>query len=480
MTGVETVKEFEVITNAYTSEYGNYSGGVFNAITKSGTNQFHGSMFEFLRNSSLDAANFFDTAKPAFNRNQFGATVGGPILANKAFFFVGYEGLRQRRGVTATHRVPTVAARSGIIPGLAPITVHPGIAPWLTSKVFPFPSAGGRDFGDGTADFVRVETLPTNENFWTTRLDYAFEGNHTLFFRYLDSDGGNANPSLNVDVVDNNDTRSATLGYTRILSSSLLGSVSSSYTRGAMFTTLELHDGAELPLATWGDKVVAPGAVPALSLGSNISQPGGDATEPRAFDQKTFQQKASITWQKGRHALKFGGKYTYYMLAGTEPFNAAGMYTFRNLADALQGIPDGFAINTTEGGFPYHYRQWYTGAFIQDDIRLLSNLTLNAGLRYEFMSVVGEKDDRLSNVRDDWLRPGLTAADIFQIDDDHPLYQQPCSACFAPRVGVVWDPFGDGKSSVRSGFGMSYVPVTAGRMSVSEFSRSPLPIPASK
>src|SRR5918912_35334 len=148
--GVETVKEFRVLTSTYSAEYGRATGGVFLAVTKSGTNTFGGSVFEFLRNDALDARNFFDAAKPEFRRNQFGGTFGGPIVKNRTFFFTSYEGLREFKGITTVSVVPDNNARRGIVPGRTSTTVDARSLPIL--DLFPLPN--GRTFSDGTAEFI--------------------------------------------------------------------------------------------------------------------------------------------------------------------------------------------------------------------------------------------------------------------------------------------------------------------------------------
>ena len=150
--GVDTVAEFQVLTNTYSAEYGVAGGGIITTATKSGTNTFHGSVFEYLRNNKLDAKNFFDrkdASIPPFKRNQFGFSFGGPIRKDKTFFFGGWEGLRERLAVTRATLVPTAAARNGILP-TATVQVPPGVKPFL--GLYPLPTPGGRDFLDGRAE----------------------------------------------------------------------------------------------------------------------------------------------------------------------------------------------------------------------------------------------------------------------------------------------------------------------------------------
>src|SRR6202158_2445556 len=177
--GSDAVAEFSVLSSNYPAEYGRSSGGVINALTGSGTNEFHGSVYEFLRNSALDASNFFDSTKPPFKRNQFGATAGGPILKDRTFIFGNYEGLRQSLGETQVNTVPTDTARAGHLAG-GDVTVDPRIVPYL--PIWPLPNSGSCPAGTvcdvGTFKLVSQQVTP--ENYFTTRVDHKFSTNDAL------------------------------------------------------------------------------------------------------------------------------------------------------------------------------------------------------------------------------------------------------------------------------------------------------------
>ena len=187
--GAETVREFQVLTNSYSAQYGRQLGGVITAVTKSGTNAFHGSAYEFHRNENMDAAKWEDNRvgrdKPAFVRNQFGATIGGPITQDKAFFFLAYEGMRQVESFTKTARVPDLNARMGILPNKT-VEVSPIIAPYV--EFFPLPSSGGQVFeADGTAEFIFVAKEPITEDFVQGRYDHQFSDSDSFFARFTAS-----------------------------------------------------------------------------------------------------------------------------------------------------------------------------------------------------------------------------------------------------------------------------------------------------
>src|SRR6266508_6164739 len=181
--GVEAVLEFQVLTNAYSAEFGRSAGGIINAVTRSGANDYHGSLFEFHRNSALDARNFFDPPsrpKPDFRRNQFGAVLGGPLKKDRTFFFAAYEGLIERLGVTGITAVPDDDARRGILPGGRTVTLHPAIPAYLDLL---FPHANGRSLGGGAAEYLFTESQPTDEHFFQVRLDHRLSPASTLFVR---------------------------------------------------------------------------------------------------------------------------------------------------------------------------------------------------------------------------------------------------------------------------------------------------------
>src|SRR2546426_5336681 len=180
--GVDAVKEFSVQTHDYSAEFGRAAGGVISAVTKSGTNSLHGTLFEFHRNSAMDAKNFFDvgTSPPPFTRNQFGGTAGGPIVKNKLFYFGSYEGLRQQLSTTRIARLPNAAAHNGLLPAGA-VTINSQIKPYL-DLLYPIPT--GTDFGDGTAELRHVEKDPTRENFFVGKIDWQANNNDSIFARF--------------------------------------------------------------------------------------------------------------------------------------------------------------------------------------------------------------------------------------------------------------------------------------------------------
>src|SRR2546427_8666356 len=186
--GVEAVLEFQVLTNAYSAEFGRSAGGVINAVTRSGANALHGSGFEFYRNSALDAKNYFDPKDkpiPDFFRHQFGGVLGGPLRKDKTFYFAAIESLIERLGITGVTSVPDDNARAGRLPGRT-VTLHPAVPAYLDLL---FPRANGRSLGGGAAGYLFTQTQPTNEYFGQIRIDHRFTGGNSLFARYTFDDG---------------------------------------------------------------------------------------------------------------------------------------------------------------------------------------------------------------------------------------------------------------------------------------------------
>ena len=228
--GVDTIQEFKIFTNSFKAEFGHSSGSVTTAVTRSGTNDFHGTAFEYIRNSVLDARNYFDPSSgpPAFRRNQFGGVLGGPIKKDKTFFFGGYEGLRQGLATTQTAIVPTALARQGILPS-GTVPVNPDIVPYL--NLYPLPN--GTDFGDGTGAFLSVPTVPTNEDNSMVRVDHQLNARTSLSARYMfDTDSVSAQQQLPDYFIDEATRRQyLTLQANTVLSAKALNSFRFAFNR---------------------------------------------------------------------------------------------------------------------------------------------------------------------------------------------------------------------------------------------------------
>ena len=431
--GVETIREFRVVTNAYSADYGRAMGGVISLVSKSGSNEVHGSGFEFARNSKLDARNFFDgTTPPPFKRNQFGAAGGGPLQKNKLFFFGGVERLQDDLGNTEITTVPNAAAHAGAFGA-----VNPSVLPYL--DLYPLPN--GRDFGNGTAEYRYESKNPTRENFYQGRADYNFSQADSLFFRAT-SDGATQSivsgfPDYGISSVSRN--KFFTGEYKRILTSSLLNT--------ARFSHSRLQFG-QLPVAPSAPSLAAiPGqdAIAVFSV-TGLTALGGVSTNPSTNNAFYWTYSDDLSYSKGRHLFKVGGLVEHLRTNKLTATNIRGSFTFPSLARLLSGTPSRF-VGVLPGAQLERVRpNTLFGFYVQDDFRATDRLTLNLGLRYEFYTMPVDR-----NGFDSELRNIVTDA-TFTVGG--PFAKNPSLGNVAPRVGFAWDVAGNGMTAVRGGAGV--------------------------
>ena len=441
MLGVDTLREFRVLANAYSAAYGQSAGGVVSAVTKSGTNQLHGSMFEFIRNSAVDAKNFFDShiaPIPPLRRNQFGAEADGPIVKNRTFFMTSYEGLRWRLGLTNIAVVPGANARLGIIPNQPAITVNPAVPAYL--NLVPLPN--GPLFSDGTGQFISSASQSTDENFATSRIDHYLSGKTFLFGRYTYDGARQSVPdNLNLSTA-NSRTRNqyATAEATHIFSERLLDTFRFSFNK-SLSTSFPSYQRQVDPSLSFlpGDPFGQISITGLFSLGPS-------RFGPSFLNLKLFQFSDNAAYTRGRHSLNLGIDYRFYHLPAQQVQSPFGFYQFSSLANFLQAIPTSVEMTLPSSNLVRNWRQSMIAAYVQDDFRVSRRLTLNLGLRYERISLPGEENALLSNLRS-LQAPQATVGTLFT---------NPSNLNFAPRAGLAWDPFGDGKTSIRSGFGIFY------------------------
>jgi outer membrane receptor protein involved in Fe transport len=442
--GVEAVLEFQVLTNAYSAEFGRSAGGVFNAVTRSGANRYTGSIFEFHRNSALDARNFFDPEslpKPEFTRHQFGGVLGGPLQRDRTFFFGAYEGLVERLGVTGVTAVPDDDARRGIIGGRQ-ITLHPAIPRYLDVL---FPRANGRSLGNGGAEYLFTEPQPTDEHLYQLRVDHQTRAANSLFVRVTHDRADvirtppNKPPIATIDEATRNTY--VTAQYQHAFTQNTLNQIRLGLNRSVSLAdnrrTIDIPpDLAWLPGEKFGY----------LTIQGLVTEMAGDFRLPRNDRLNNWQISDMLIATRGRHLLRLGGQMQYLQFDQDTTSQAGGIVTFNSLELFLTGRPSNVDFAVPGKIDPLRkYRQWLFAGFVQDDVRVTDRLSLNLGLRYEAVTVPTEVDGKISNLRS-VTDAALTIGD--------PWHDNPSLKNFAPRVGMAWDPLGSGRTSVRAGFGI--------------------------
>jgi outer membrane receptor protein involved in Fe transport len=481
--GVDAIQEFSVLTGNYSAEYGRTSGGVVNAISKSGTNSFHGDVYEFLRNDVLDANDFFsnasNVAKPPYKRNQFGAAAGGPIIKDRTFIFGDYEGIRQSKGISTPTNVPSDNARLGILtggtivtgacpagqtnlaPGRATTCVDNNVSAYLNAL---YPRANGPQNGNkGTFVFPALQVV--RENFFTTRVDHKISDSDSIFGTYMfdRTPFTQPDPFNNLTFLDQTARHIAALEWTHTFTPALLNTARVGYNRNAVIN----FD----PISAINPAAADPsfGAFPngdnpstRISGGFTALTPGlNGAFSNHNWNSIQFYDDAFLT--RGTHALKFGFAMERMDYNFFQKYNPEGIWRFTSLANFLQNKP-----NSLEGGglferdAPRGLRQTIFGGYLQDDWHFRPNLTLNVGLRYEMATVLKEAQGQITNLAT-MSSPlpycGTTDPNLTLIaglpgctPGTAPYYSNPSKSNFEPRIGFSWDPRGNGKMALRGGF----------------------------
>jgi hypothetical protein len=489
----DALQEFQMLTNTYDAQYGRASGGVIFAVTKSGTNQAHGGLWEFVRNDALNARNYFNPVptgpKPYLRQNQFGGSFGGPVFLpryngkNRTFFFVSYQGLRISQQSDDVSVPPTADQLQGNFAGQTPIidpttgVQFPGniipanrldpLAVNMATKYLPVnPTANGA--------VQQLFAYPTTSNQVEVKVDQKLSNADHLFFRYYrDNDiqtgvGGGDSLILQKGGGQGNKVVSYAVNETHVFSTNLLNEANYSYTQpNSTFVASPANETAVALGGSFGQQGRIPLAPSPTANGFFSISPLFPLTEPDEFNQISDK----ISWIKGRHALKFGGLFLHIHHFSTSQYEGSGFFTFDGsytgnaMADYLIGRSTNLLQQSSldDNSVTSEYQ-----VFAQDDFKVTSRLTLNLGLRYELDTPPIQLQDQtatirpfvgctLSNCQQSVKFPTAPPGLVYPGDRGVPRGLVPADKTnFQPRVGFAFDPIGKGKTSIRGGFGLFY------------------------
>ncbi len=476
--GVEAVSEFQTLTNTYGAQFGG-NGAVINASTKSGTNAFHGTAFEFLRNDKLEARNFFDgTSAPPFRQNQFGGSVGGPIKKNKLFFFFNDEALRNYRAISTLVTVPDQCAHqflaSTATPGVcgAAITrnANPQVAQAIANTMALWPNSafnellsGGQPSGTGQT-FVTDPTIG-HENYLVGRIDYTLNDRSNILFRYV-YDKATRDFTTGIPLWPELDTTRdhfINIEERHVLSPRLVNVAHVGYARtwedAAVYGSPTIANGAAVP-----GSISASGTHPLQFFGpssgredgtiasfSGVTAIGASTTLPFYLVPNKFSFGDDVTWTLGSHSLQFGGTVTRLRENTWAPFVVGTQWSFSSLATFLAGNPASVQGQVSDSQNPTadaykDYRYTVYTPYIQDQWKISKKLTLNIGLRYSPTS-------KIHSVRHQEYELLNAPYGTWTLESDS-SETNPSLRNWDPRVGLAWDPFADHKTAIRASFGM--------------------------
>ena len=473
--GLNGLTEVRILTQTFDADYGTYGGGVIEAVTKSGSNQFHGSLWELHRDASLDAKNYFDLGNrpiPAFVRNQFGASIGGPLVHDRTFFFANYEGFREVQASTAIATVPDALAHQGLLPsavdpaactnttpsGCVAVAVDPRVKQFLAL----LPPTNGADNGDGTGDLITANKGSTTENLGLVRVDHNFSNSHSLFARYMIDDSSSVVPYIGTPpgtyvpgfpALHQARNQYFAVQDRRSLGQEVFNELRFGINRTTASTSIvDTHPGLSISLL--------PGRPFGMIDIAGMSLLGNSAVIPLGDFSTVYQVQDQLSFTNGRHTLKFGAQFRRIQSNGPLDFGVNGLYTFQDLSPFgfpvhsnnpaleffLEALPLSYVgVNPSSSDSNRDYRQSVVSGFAQDFFRATSRLSVNVGLRYDFYSNPTEAHGRLSVIRNPATDSGPTVGKLFAATPRDLL---------SPQAGFAWNIFGDGKTVLRGGAGI--------------------------
>lgn len=480
---VDAIQEFKIQTGNFSAEYGFQAGANINLVTKSGTNEFHGTVFNFLRNDALDARGFFPTSKPKLRQNQFGGTVGGPIIKNRTFFFANYEGLRVRQESFGRRIVPTAAQRTG------DLSLKSDGTPFTGTLVDP---STGQPFANNTIPASRIAAqtqkiipyypdvntpgtvfnfqilapVTTDSDSQIHKVDHRIDDNNTIFGRFAYDDRNRPDPLIMATAINPEGFQrvtglkatNGTITWTRIWSPTVLQDAKMAYNRSFIFqadprelTEFNILNELGIP------NIPASGQTngfPSIRI-DNFSTIGDRTNNPLIQPDEVFQYTYNLTVNRAKHNFKTGVDFRSVRSDRTQGITVRGRFNFRNnnpvgagngFADFLLGSPQSTQLGDRAWTIRMRQKRW--GLYIQDDWHVLPTLTLNLGLRYEPSAPHYDQRGEVTNFDFAQGVPiSMTAGQDFYPTD----YNN-----FAPRFGFAWRPFSSEKTVVRGGYGIYY------------------------
>ena len=497
---VDAISEFRIITHSANAEFGNALGSTTNILTRSGTNQFHATLWEFLRNDAVDANNYFALTKEPLKQNQFGATAGGPIKKDKTFLFGFYEGFRNRQGETALTTVPSVKQRTGDFSELCPEGFTAGIcknsahqlfnvfanAPYPNNLIppaqinsvsttllsfFPLPN-------DGTNLFSATQNLSNNTDQFGLKVSHYLDPRDTLNFRYmfnqlsqLDplSPGGASVPGFPVG--EDQRAQNFVADETHTFSTAIIAIGRFSFLRNKFL--FGEHEDHQLPSSLgfqYTPSLEIADGPPFIQVNGYASV-GDPITGPRDTYEDVYDYSASLSWVRGKHDLKFGGGYQHQGINVMQGIATNGFFVFAPfpVTDAFASFLTGQPVVFLQGigNFSRHIRGNSANGYVQDTFKVNSRFTINAGLRYELPQPYTETHNMLSLFepgKQSTVMPSAPTGLLYPGDSGVPAGLIPTDkTAFAPRIGLAWSPDNQGNMLVTASYGIFYEPYYTGQ-----------------